>query len=222
EAGRRGVCWVVAVAVVAAVALVAERVWRHWTRAAGNPFRAARLVAARVPGVSLDLLAALELRQAMAHDPSFSTELALAHLRAVDARTAALEVQAVVDRAAVRRAGYLALGALAALALVCTVWPDRVRAMLLALSPAAASGPQMGREPITGELEVLYQSPAYTGLAPRTATSTGDLAGPKGTVVQLRTRADRAVTGANLLLSGGAVVPLRVEHGRDLSGSLVL
>src|SRR5262249_62328098 len=117
KAWPRGVRWVVAVAVVAAVALVAERVWRHWTRAAGNPFRAARLVAARVPGVSLDLLAALELRQAMAHDPSFSTELALAHLRAVDARTAALDAQAAVDRMAVRRPGGPALGALAGLAL---------------------------------------------------------------------------------------------------------
>jgi hypothetical protein len=222
KAWPRGVRWVVATVVVAAAALVAERVWRHWSRAAGNPYRAARLVAARVPGVSLDLLAALELRRAMSHDPSFSTELALAHLRAVDARTAALDAQAVVDRGAVRRAGFLALGALAALALVCTVWPDRVRALLVALGPAAASGPQTGREPITGELEVLYQYPAYTGLAPRTATSTGDLAGPKGTVVQLRTRADRTVTGAHLLLNGGAVVPLQVEHGRDLSGSLIL
>jgi hypothetical protein len=41
-------------------------------------------------------------------------------------------------------------------------------------------------------------------------------------VVQLRTRADRTVTEAQLVLNSGAVVPLRVEHGRDLSGSLVL
>ena len=85
-----------------------------------------------------------------------------------------------------------------------------------------SSGAPGTREPITSELEVLYQYPAYTGLSPRTVTSTGDLAGPKGTVVQLRTRADRTVTGAHLQLSTGAVVPLRVDHGRDLSGSLVL
>jgi len=218
----RGVRWVLAAAVVTAVGLVAERVWRHWTRAAGNQFRTARLVASRMPGVSLDLLAVLELRRAMAHDPSFSTELALAHLRAVDARTAQLDAQAVVDRGAVRRAGLLALGALAALALVCAVWPDRMRALLVALRPAASDGRQLSREPITGELEALYQYPAYTGLAPRNVTSTGDLAGPKGTVVQLRTRADRVVTGAQLVLNTGVVVPLRVEHGRDLSGSLVL
>ena len=69
---------------------------------------------------------------------------------------------------------------------------------------------------------MLYQYPAYTGLSPRTVTSSGDLSGPKGTVVQLRTRADRTVNGAQLQLSTGAVVPLRVENGRDLSGSLVL
>ena len=222
RAWPRGVRWVLVAAAVVAVGLVAERIWRHWTRAAGNPFRTARLVAARMPGVSLDLLAVLELRRAMAHDPSFSTELALAHLRAVDARTAQLDAQAVVDRAAVRRAGLVALGALVALALVCAAWPDRMRAALVALRPATSAGRQLAREPITSELEVLYQYPAYTGLAPRTVTSTGDLAGPKGTVVQLRTRADRMVTGAQLLLSTGATVPLRVEHGRDLSGSLVL
>jgi Domain of unknown function (DUF4175) len=218
----RGVRWVVAAAVVVAVGLVADCIRRHWTRAAGNPFRTARLVAARMPGVSLDLLAVLELRRAMAHDPAFSTELALAHLKSVDARTAHLDAQAVVDRGAVRRAGLAALGALAALALVCAVWPDRVRALLAELRPAASSGRQLAREPITGELEVLYQYPAYTGLAPRTVSSTGDLGGPKGTVVQLRTRADRVVSGAQLVLSTGPVVPLRVEHGRDLSGSLVL
>ncbi len=218
----RGVRCLIGATVLVALALVAERIWRHWTRAAGNPFRTARLVAARMPGVSLDLLAALELRRALAHDPSFSTELALAHLRSVDARTAQLDAQAVVDRGAVRRAGFVALAALATLAVVTAVWPDRMRAVLLALRPAATSGAQSLREPVTGELEVLYQYPAYTGLAPRTVTSTGDLAGPKGTVLQLRTRADRTVTGAQLVVNSGTVVPLRVEHGRDLSGSLVL
>ena len=222
RAWPRGARWILAAALLVAVGLVAERIWRHWARAAGNPFRTARLVAARMPGVSLDLLAVLELRRAMAHDPAFSTELALAHLKSVDARTAQLDAQAVVDRGAVRRAGLAALAALAAVALVCAVFPDRVRGLLLSLRPAATSGRQVAAEPITGELEVLYQYPAYTGLAPRTVSSTGDLGGPKGTVVQLRTRADRAVNGAHLVLSTGPVVPLRVENGRDLSGSLVL
>ncbi|HTS81380.1 MAG TPA: DUF4175 family protein [Myxococcaceae bacterium] len=222
RAWPRGARWVVAAGALAALVVVAERIWRHWTRAAGNPFRTARLVAARAPGVSLDLLAVLELRQAMPHDRSFSTELVLAHLRSVDARTAGLDAEAIVDRTAVRRAGLVALAALGALALLAGLWPDRMRALLVSLRPAATSGPQGAREPITGELEVLYQYPAYTGLAPRTVSSTGDLAGPRGTVVQLRTRADRTVSGAQLVLNTGAVMPLRVDQGRDLSGSLVL
>jgi len=218
----RGVRWMLAAALLAALAVVAERIWRHWTRAAGNPFRTARLVAARLPGVSLDLLAALELRRAMAHDPSFSTELALAHLRSVDARTAQLDVHAVVDRGAVRRAALLALAALGALGLLAAAWPERLRGLSLVLRPATAADALGAREPITGELELLYQYPAYTGLAPQAVTSNGDIAGPKGTVVQLKTRADREVNGAHLLLGTGAVVPLQVIHGRDLSGSLVL
>src|SRR5690348_14149397 len=90
RAWPRGVRWVLLATAALAVGLIAERIWRHWTAAAGNPFRTARLVASRMPGVSLDLLAVLELRRAMENDPSFSTELALAHLRAVDERTAGL------------------------------------------------------------------------------------------------------------------------------------
>ena len=223
RAWPRGVRWVLVAAAVAAVGLVVERIWRHWTRAAGNPFRTARLVAARMPGVSLDLLAVLELRRAMAHDPSFSTELALAHLRAVDARTGPARRPGSGGpghgppggprRARCARRPGAGLCRVAGPD-ACACSSRSVRRQL--------RGPRLAREPITGDLEVLYQYPAYTGLSPRTVTSSGDLSGPKGTVVQLRTRADRTVSGAQLQLSTGAVVPLRVEHGRDLSGSLVL
>ena len=194
---------------------------RHWARLTGSPYRTARLVAAKVPGVSLDLLSALELRRALGMEPGFSSELVLAHLRRIDARAAELDLDRVVSPHRVRRAGLFALGALALLALVAGAFPERLRALLVQLrgAPGAVAGT---REPITGELEVLYQYPAYTGLAPRRVTgSTGDIGGPKGTVIQLRTRADRAVQGAHLAV-GGATVPLLVANGRDLSGSLVL
>ena len=105
RAWPRGVRWVLVAAAVAAVGLVAERIWRHWTRAAGNPFRAARLVARACPvsrwTCSRCSSSAGRFRTIRRSPP----ELALAHVRAVDARTAHLDAQAVVDRAAVRRAG---------------------------------------------------------------------------------------------------------------------
>ena len=213
--------WVLGAVVVAAAALAVERLWRHWAQLVRNPYRTARMVAARVPGVSLDLLSALELRRTLGVDQGFSTELVLAHLRQVDARAAELDLERVVSPHRVRRAGLLALGALALLAAVAGVFPDRLRGLLTQLR--GASGASVGaREPITGELELLYQYPAYTGLAPRSVTgSTGDIGGPKGTVVQLKTRADRTVAGAHLDV-GGASVPLQISGGRNLSGSLVL
>jgi hypothetical protein len=213
--------WVLAGAALGAVVLAGVRVWTHWARRAGDPFRTARLVASRVPGVSLDLLAALELRRALAQAPGFSEELASAHLRQVDAIATRLDPRAVVDRTAGQRAGLLGLGALALLAVVAGVWPDRLRALASLLRPAAATA-QSSREPITGDLELTYQYPAYTGLAPRTVTgSTGDIGAPKGTVVQLKSRADRHVQAAHLAVNG-KTVPLQVSNGRDLSGTLVL
>src|SRR5262249_41148653 len=50
RAWPRGVRWVLGAAVLATVGLVAERLWRHWTRVAGDPFRAAGPLRARGPG----------------------------------------------------------------------------------------------------------------------------------------------------------------------------
>lgn len=213
--------WVLGGAAMAAAVLAVVRVWTRWARRAGDPFRTARLVASRVPGVSLDLLAALELRRALAESPGFSEELASAHLRQVDAIATRLDPSEVVDRGPGRRAGFLALGALALLALLAGAWPDRLRALVSQLRPGAASTPST-REPITGDLELTYQYPAYTGLAPRTVTgSTGEISAQKGTVVQLKSRADRPVQAAHLAVNGKSV-PLQVSNGRDLSGTLVL
>ena len=189
-------------------------------RGAGDRFRAARLVAARVPGVSLDLLAALELRAALAHADAFSQELAQAYLSGSDARAATLDARHVVDGRPTRIALLFALSAAALAALGVLVAPQGFRAVARLVRTDAASA--LMREPITGDVELTYRYPAYTGLQPRTVSgSGGEISAPVGTVVDLRTRSDRPVAQAALALDG-ATVPLRVEHQRDLSGSLVV
>ncbi len=190
-------------------------------RRAGDEFRTARLVAARLPGVSLDLLAALELRAALGSPDSFSQELARAYLSGTDARAAALDARHVVDGRPTRVALLLAVGALVLLGLLALLSPQGLRPLWGLLLPAEA-GRASVREPITGDVELTYRYPAYMGLVPRTVSgSGGEIAAPVGTVVELRTRSDRPVVQAGLLVNGEPV-PLRVDNGRDLSGTLVV
>ena len=190
-------------------------------RSAGDQFRTARLVAARLPGVNLDLLAALELRAALGNTDTFSQELARAYLSGTDVRAAALDARHVVDGRPTRVAVLLATTALALLALGALFAPSGLRP-LAGLLRAAEGKTAPSREPITGDVELTYRYPAYVGLLPRTVTgSGGEISAPVGTVVELRTRSDRPVVTAGLLLNGEAL-PLRVENGRDLSGTLVV
>jgi t-SNARE complex subunit (syntaxin) len=78
------------------------------------------------------------------------------------------------------------------------------------------------QEPITGEIELTYTYPAYTGLPTRTLPVTaGEISAPKGTRVHLKTRADRQIGGA-LLVVGELKTPLKVSKGRDLSGTILV
>jgi hypothetical protein len=216
--GARGV---LALGVLGALGLVGWRGLWHARRSAGDQFRTARLVAARLPGVSLDLLAALELRAALGDTDAFSQELARAYLSGTDVRAAALDARHVVDGRPTRLAVLLAAGGLALLALGALLAPQGLRPLVGLLHRTEARA-AMSREPITGDVELTYRYPAYTGLVSRTVSgSGGEIAAPVGTVVELRTRSDRPVALAGLLVNGEGV-PLRVENERDLSGTLVV
>ncbi len=213
--------WLLLAGGLTALGLLVFRGWVQAAQSAGDRFRTARVVAARLPGVSLDLLAALELRAALGHTDAFSQELARAYLSGTDQRAAALDARHVVDGKPTRVALLLALGALLLLGLGALLAPAGLRPLVRLLLPLPASTAS-AREPITGDVELTYRYPAYVGLMPRTVSGTGgEISAPVGTVVELRTRSDRPVAQAGLVVNGQAV-PLRVENGRDLSGSLVV
>ena len=210
-----------AAGVLGALGLLGWRGLVHARISAGDQFRTARLVATRLPGVSLDLLAALELRAALGHADTFSQELARAYLAGTDLRAAALDARHVVDGRPTRLAVLLAAAALGMLALGALFAPQGLRPLVGLLRPAEARSP-LSREPITGDVELTYRYPAYVGLLPRTVSgSGGEISAPAGTVVELRTRSDRPVVQAGLLVNGEAL-PLRVDNARDLSGTLVV
>jgi hypothetical protein len=213
--------WVVALGGLAGAGLVlGVGVWLA-RRRVGDDARTARLLAERAPELNLDLLAAVELSRALGERHDFSPALARAFLEAVDRRAARVPVSLLVDRRPRERATRALLATLA-LALGVLVWRGpQVRGGLVLAFTSREAGEVTRREPITGDVELLYRYPAYTGREPLSVPgSTGDVLAPAGTEVVFKTRADRDVEAAALVLSGRRV-PLRVE-GRALSGSFVL
>jgi Domain of unknown function (DUF4175) len=187
----------------------------------GTADRTARLLGQRAPELNLDILAAVELSRALGTRDDFSAPLARAFVADVDRRAARRPVASLLDQRPLRRVAAGALVTVVAVLVVLGWKGNTVRSgLLLAFTSGPAEGPAR-REPITGDFELTYHYPAHTGLEEHTvAGSTGDIAAPAGTEVALRTRADREVEGAALVVNG-ARVPLVVK-GRELSGSFVL
>ncbi|XXF77307.1 DUF4175 family protein [Myxococcaceae bacterium GXIMD 01537] len=188
-------------------------------RTVGDDARTARLIGERRPELSLDVLAAVELSRG---GHGASSDLAEAFLRQMDERALTVAPQSIVDSRGARRAG-LSLGGLvlvlgAVLLLAGARWREGAsRALQTAARPESAAVV----EPITGDIELTYRYPAYTGLAPRTVAGTnGEVSAPAGTEVLLKTRSDREVERAEIVVNGESL-PLKVEGQRELSGSFV-
>jgi len=226
--------WVLGAAGLAALAVAAVAV-RAALRTAWSDAAAARTVARDEPALRSALLSSIELardREAIAARGDYSVALVDGHLEATAARARAIDlVRAVPDRWA--RLGTLALLAVAVVHAVAFV---AGRGALVKAYGRVVAGDPPGAlladlEPITGDIELTYRYPAYMRREPRTVSGTGgEVKAPKGTEVELRTRADREVKAAELAVEGvgpdgqptARAVPLTVGGGRDLSGRLLV
>ncbi len=192
----------------------------------------ARQLAPADPALRSDLVSAVELSRAragLAVSGAASLELLDAHLLRTGTAAAAVDLAAVLPPRRARRAA-AALGAVTlawALALAFThgaAW--RAAGRLLGGDPPSALGQSL--ESITGDLELSFRFPAHTNRPPlRLSGTSGEIRAPRGTEVDLRTRADRPVEAAELLLqkadgSPAGRVALAVSGGRELSGRLLL
>lgn len=205
----------VAVAELVTVGVVVPR------RRVGDEARTARTLAAVAPELNLDLLAAVELSRALGKREDFSPELARAFLRDVDLRASRRSVSELVDGKPVARAS-LALVASVFVALALLGWKGAtLRAGLANVLAPVPEGEVARRVPITGDVELTFKYPPHTGLEPRTLPSTtGDISAPTGTEVTYRTRADRDVESAALVM-GATRIPLAVDK-RQLTGTFVV
>ncbi|HZI14559.1 MAG TPA: DUF4175 family protein [Myxococcus sp.] len=214
--------WVLWLVLPAGVAVAcAFGLWLS-ARQVGDDLRTARLVGQRKPELSLDVLAAVELRREQAQRESWSQDLAGAFLRQMDYRVGWVDIRSVVDGRNVRRAAMASGGVLLGLAVLMVLLGGRWVAGVARIREVAR-GPtaQAQAEPITGDIELTYRYPAYTGLAQRTVPGTnGEVSAPAGTEVVLKTRSDRPVERAQVVINGEAL-PLKVTGNRDLEGSFV-
>ncbi len=122
-------------------------------------------------------------------------------------------------------AASLTLGILMCL-VVAAAWrygpPVLVRGLGAIRRLPAGAHPGPAAEPITGDIELTYFYPAHTHLAERTVAGTnGEIEAPAGTQVSLRTRADRAVKQAELVINGSPQA-LAISGDRSLAGSFVV
>ncbi|PTL81380.1 DUF4175 family protein [Vitiosangium sp. GDMCC 1.1324] len=191
-------------------------------RTVGDDVRTARLIGERRPELSLDVLAAVELSHEHGRDSQHSAELAEAFLRQMDLRAEQVDAGTVVDGTRLKHAGLVLGGVALVLAVVLGLAGAQWRVGLgKALESASQSATAEQREPITGDIELTYRYPAYTGLTQRTVPGTnGEVSAPAGTEVQLKTRSDREVERAELVVNG-ETLPLTVTGKRELAGTFV-
>lgn len=195
-------------------------------RQIGNLNATARLLADQLddPGLRRDLVAAVELLRDADGEQAWSSELARAHVEAVGRNVDKADLTRALPDKPVRIAGFAFSGAMAiCLAALLIFGSTLMRGLERLVLPArTGSSAAAAVEPITGEIALTYVYPAHTHLATRTVPNTnGEIVAPKGTEVRLKTRADREVAKAYLVIND-AVLPLDVENGRDLAGALVV
>jgi Domain of unknown function (DUF4175) len=166
---------------------------------------AARRVGVLVPPLASDLLSAVELGEAPrpGHPlPAVSPSLVRAFHGDVARALGPVEPRALVPfgPAAVAVAAFVAA---AAAVIALGVWIPSVGVGLRTLvhRPSLFEGASVSAAPLVGDVRIVYQYPAYTGLPPRTVEgSTGDLVAVKGTRVRVETRPLRSARRALLLM----------------------
>jgi len=239
-------------ATVLALTAAAALALRALLRTAWSDEAAARTVSGGEPALRSDLVSSVELsreRGDIQATGRFSIALVDAHLARTAERARGIDLAHVVP-ARLARAGLLALLAVAVVNVVALLASDGALSRGYARLLASAPPPASAVDPITGDIELTFRYPAYMKREARTLSGTGgEIRAPKGTEVELRTRADRKVEAAELEVAfeaapspqpspplrggegdgsrasprpGAKRFSLSVQNGRDLGGRLVV
>ncbi len=195
---------------LALLALVAAVAWTAWTvgrTALGEP-AAARTLAAQDEALRSDLLSAVELereRGEVERTGRFSLALLDAHLARTAERARGVDLRRAISSRLARRAGLALAGvALAHAAALALGGGTLGRAYGRVLGGERTPPGPPRAEPITGDVEITYRYPSYMGRPEKKLSGTGgEITAPPGTEVRLRTRSDRPVTEAQIVIEAG-------------------
>ncbi|ACG75607.1 conserved hypothetical protein [Anaeromyxobacter sp. K] len=204
----------------AALAVLGAAVAAAWAllRGARDDEAAARTVAAGEPALRSALLSSVELARArplLAASGELSVELLDAHLDRTAERARGLDLaRAIPDRAA-RQAGWTLVAALGLHLLgLAGLGPGFRAAYGRVIGGDPPGAPAVQADPITGDIELTYRYPAYMKRDPRTLSGTGgEVRAPRGTEVELKTRADRPVVAAEIVIEQEGLVPASPPAG---------
>ncbi|GAO01347.1 DUF4175 family protein [Anaeromyxobacter sp. PSR-1] len=185
---------------------------RALLRGARDDEAAARAVASGEPALRSALLSSVELARArplLAASGELSVELLDAHLDLTAERARGLDLARAIPDHGARRAGWALAAVLGLHLLGLAGLGQGFRAAygrVLGGDPPGA--PAVQADPITGDIELTYRYPAYMKRDPRTLSGTGgEVRAPRGTEVELKTRADRPVVAAELVIEQEGLVP---------------
>ncbi len=177
---------------------------RDLVRRLGGDALTARTVAAADPAFRSALQSSVELlreREAIAEGGQLSVALVDAHVERTAERARTLDLSRALSARPALQVGWLLLAVVGVHLLAFAAGRGPLLAAYRRVLAGDPPGSPIMRDPITGDIELTYRYPAYMRREPRTISGTGgEVRAPKGTDVGLRTRADRVVATAEILL----------------------
>ncbi len=200
---------------------------REIARETDQTLRVAGLAEELVPELGTAARTAVDLRRQLAGETGFSRGLAEDHVHRTARRLEKLDLggRYLKSRMPRRQRSGGALGLALLVAIIAWSALDEGRGRFLAFlsDPTAA---RLSDVPLTGDITITYNYPAYTGLSPRVVPGgDGSISAVVGTEVQIEAVADREVRRAVLRVSRDdspdlQELPLEVEDARTLRGRL--
>ncbi len=213
---------------VLAAALACAWGIRALLRSVWNRAGMARLLGQASPGLASELLTSLELQddyQDIERTGRFSMALVDEQLTRAARKARAVDLARVISSRPVQVGAWFLGGVLLAHAVSFAVAARPLALAYARLAHGELKNAAPARlDPITGDVEITYLYPAYTGRAPQTLSGTGgEVNALKGTEVRLKTRADRSVAAAEIVVvASDPAAPKRfaltVADKRDLAG----
>ena len=223
--------WTLGIGIVGALAGATALAARSGLRRARSIVDVALLVEERVPGLHSGVVSTLEFAAAAPDPDPVSAALVERLAERTAERLRGIAPGALVDGGRAERAARLLGIAVTVLGVAGVVVPDPFRQGLHTLvegraDAAAVLGPQSAVvEANVRDIRFRFVYPAYMRRPTRELVGAGgDIAAPRGTVVEVRATALRASRDAQILMGrdGGRTVPLTVEAGVDLAGSFTV